>query len=109
MHNWLFDGSYVNLEQPCRRTEIGFDYRELALDLVNRADGSEWWKDEDELREVVRRGVLSEEEARALRAEGERVLARYEAGEPPFSDGWERWRPDPTWPVAQLPEGWDRV
>lgn len=25
---------------------------------------------------------------------------------PPFSDGWEAWRPDPAWPVPVLPDDW---
>ena len=27
----------------------------------------------------------------------------------PFPTGWEDWRPDPAWPVPQLPAGWDVV
>ena len=23
--------------------------------------------------------------------------------------GWEDWRPEPGWPVLELPGGWDRV
>lgn len=27
----------------------------------------------------------------------------------PFSDGWEHWRPEPHWPVPELPADWDRT
>lgn len=102
-----FEGWYVNMEEPFRRTPIGFDHLDQVLDLVIRPDGSFWWKDEDELDEAVRRGVLTDVEAREIRDEGERVLAQYEIGASPFRDGWEDWRPDPAWPVPALPDGWD--
>ena len=28
---------------------------------------------------------------------------------PPFSDGWQHWRPDPAWSVPSLPDDWDRT
>ena len=28
---------------------------------------------------------------------------------PPFADGWQDWRPDPSWPYRPLPEDWDRT
>jgi len=65
------------------------------------------WKDEEELEEAVRLGLLTRQAADGIRAEGERVIARLEARNPPFCDGWERWRPDPAWPIPQLPVGWD--
>ena len=47
--------------------------------------------------------------ARAARPRGRpgrggRVLEEW-----PFPTGWEDWRPDPSWPIPQLPDGWDRV
>ena len=97
-------GWYVNLETPLRRTSIGFDYLDQKLDLVVRPDGSWRWKDEDELAEAVELGILDRDEAAAVRAEGERVLAAW-----PFPTGWEEWRPDPEWEAPRLPAGWDRV
>jgi hypothetical protein len=32
-----------------------------------------------------------------------------ERWEPPFSDGWENWRPDPAWPLPVLPDGWAQI
>ena len=97
-------GWYVNLETPLRRTSIGFDYLDQKLDLVVRTDGSWRWKDEHELAEAVELGILDRDEAAAVRAEGERVLAAW-----PFPTGWEEWRPDPEWEAPRLPAGWDRV
>ena len=101
---WLFsdvDSWYVNLEQPLRRTPIGFDTFDEKLDLIVEPDGSYRWKDKDELEQTAALGLL---DANAVRAEGERVLVEW-----PFPTGWEDWRPDPSWSIPQLPEGWDRV
>ncbi len=99
---------YVNLEEPLRRTPNGFDYMDQTLDVVISPDFSEWhWKDEDELAEAVRLGLISEPRAKELRAEGERVVASMEARQPPFDADWPSWRPDPCWPTPELPEGWD--
>jgi Protein of unknown function (DUF402) len=91
----------VNFEEPARRTSLGWDYRDHKLDLIVRPGGSVEWKDEDELAQAGAAGLLDEA---AVRAEAERVLA-----DPPWPTGWERWRPEPTWRVPVLPEGWEGV
>ena len=107
------DGSpsswYVNLEEPLRRTQIGFDSLDHELDAIVELDGSWRWKDEDDLAEAIRRGVIPAEEEPRLRADGERAVRRILDREPPFDRDWTPWRPDPSWPVPVLPEGWDRV
>ena len=108
--SWAFQGWYVNLELPMRRTALGFDYLDQVLDIVVAPDRSSWrWKDEDELLLALELGLISPTAASALRTEGERVMADLEANRPPFSDGWETWRPDPTWQPPGLPTGWDVV
>jgi predicted RNA-binding protein associated with RNAse of E/G family len=99
-----FRGWYVNLERPLERSPVGFDLVDLLLDVWVDPDGSWRWLDEDELDEGLRRGVLTRADADAARAEGERIVA-----ERPWPTGWEAWRPDPGWPVPQLPSGWDVV
>ena len=102
---WYFeDGWYVNLEEPWRASSVGWDTRDLALDIVVERDGSWRWKDEDHLAAAVERGWITPEKASAVRAEGERVLAAW-----PFPTGWEDWRPDPRWEVPHLPAGWDET
>jgi hypothetical protein len=100
----MFRGWYVNLEQPWTRTDVGFDTRDHTLDIVIDPDGEWHWKDEDELEAAVDQGHHLREEADAIRAEGERVLADW-----PFPTGWEDWRPPAEWEPAQLPAGWDGV
>ncbi len=96
---WVFEhGWYVNLQEPFRRTPHGVDTADQLLDLVRSEDGKWRWKDEDELAVAVERGFVSDDEARAIRAEAERVIAA-----DAFPTGWEDWEPDPKWPVPSLP------
>jgi hypothetical protein len=101
---------YVNLQAPLRRTPIGFDSVDHALDVVIELDRSSWrWKDEEELVEAVAHRLFSENEAAEFRRWGERAVERVVGGEPPFDHDWTTWRPDPAWPEPRLPDGWDRV
>ncbi len=103
-----FNCWYVNLQEPYRRTAIGFDTMDQELDIVVAADRSEWrWKDEEAFSRLQAMGVFSAEEAKAIRAEGERVLDSMHKDQPPFSSGWENWAPPPEWPIPELPEAWD--
>lgn len=101
---------YVNLEAPWRRSAIGFDTWDHALDLVVAPDLRSWaWKDEDEFAWWQEVGIITAAEAAAIRAEGERVLDRIRRRASPFCDGWERWTPDPGWTVPSLPLTWRLV
>ena len=54
-----FTGWYVNFELPFVRTPLGFDTRDLALDLVVAPDGTWAWKDEEEFAHMRRVGAMS--------------------------------------------------
>jgi hypothetical protein len=109
--SWLDDGTqwgwYVNLQEPFRRTAVGFATMDLALDVLIENDRTWRWKDEDELRTFVAAGVLAEGVAERIREEGLRVALRAEQNEPPFSDPWPEWRPDPSWRSPELPDDWN--
>ena len=99
---------YVNLEDPFVRTPIGFDYLDRLLDIEVAPDLSRWkWKDKDEVEEAVARGIMTSQKAREVRAEGEGVIRALDARRPPFSEPWDRWRPDPEWATPGFPVGWD--
>jgi hypothetical protein len=102
-HFW---GWYVNLQKPFRRTARGFETMDLMLDLIVEVDRSWWWKDEDELETFVALGVFDRSLAESVREEGLRVARRAERNEPPFSDPWPQWRPDPSWRIPELPPAW---
>lgn len=111
--SWLRSGEhwgwYVNLQRPFRRTELGFETMDLMLDVIVDPDRSWRWKDEDELETFVARGVFDRSLAERVRAEGVEVARRAQADEPPFCEPWAEWRPDPSWDLPELPEGWDTV
>jgi Protein of unknown function (DUF402) len=92
---------YVNLEEPLRRVPVGFDTLDWKLDLLAFPDGTQRFKDHDHLREAAEAGFLDEREV--LEA-AEQAVAN-----PPWPTGWEERPPDPSWPAATLPPGWDRV
>ena len=108
---WSEWGWYVNLQRPFRRTPLGIETMDLALDVLIDPDRSSWrWKDEDELETFVEHGVFDQELVRRVREEGLRVAERARLNEPPFCEPWrEEWRPDPTWEPPELVEGWGRV
>ena len=110
--SWLPSGEhwgwYVNLQEPFRRTPAGFATMDLVLDVIVDTDRSWRWKDEDELEAFLRHGALDHKVARRVRAEGLEVARRAERNEPPFSEPWPDWRPDPAWTTPELPDGWDR-
>lgn len=98
---------YVNLQEPLRRTEIGFDTRDRVLDLLVAPDGTWRWKDEEELERAVALGLFTPADAEGFRADGRRALERIRRGEPPFDGTWQDPAPDPTWPKPTLRDGWD--
>jgi hypothetical protein len=103
------DCFYINLEEPLYRTTRGFDYTDMLLDAIVEPDLKTWhWKDEDELAEAVALNQISKERARELYAEGERVAKMLQSGKS-FFNGWEHWKPDPSWDTPVLPEGWDTI
>ena len=100
-----FAGWYVNLQTPLRRTAFGFDTIDHFLDVEISPDLETWtWKDEDELAEAQRLGLLSPGDVVSIRAESERALERLERRQPPFDRDWSRWRPDPNWVEPRLPD-----
>lgn len=109
---WLPDGSfagwYINLQEQFSRGKERFRTMDLTLDLLISPDGTWRWKDEDELEVLVAAGVYPADLPDLLRLEGERVLEMHRTHQPPFSEGWERWRPEP-WPAPVLPSDWETV
>ena len=108
--SWLDTGDqlgwYVNLQRPFEVIPRGFETMDLALDVVIATDRTWQWKDEDELATFVDTGVFDETLAKHLREEGLHVARRAERNEPPFSEPWPSWRPDPAWHAPALPHDW---
>jgi len=97
---------FVNLEDPFRRTPIGFDTRDHTLDIVVTSELTCSWRDEQDFEDHVALGLYPPELAAAARAEGERVIDAIARRTHPCLNGWADWRPDPSWPVPTLPDVW---
>lgn len=92
-HTWR-PGCYVNLEEPWRRTTIGFDSQDWILDLVIDGAGVATWKDDVELDWCAQVGSVTAEHAARVRRSGGQALAAFRAGEVPFAVDWDRWPVD---------------
>lgn len=102
-----FDGWYVNLQEPVRRTTLGFDTVDLVLDLEVAADGTWNRKDEEDFERAALTGQLQLQTAERVRAEAERMISVVESGGPPFDEKhWLSWRPPSHWTVPALPANW---
>ena len=112
MHFWdgaerTFVGWYLNLEEPFRRTDAGYDSQDLTLDVWIPAGGSPRLKDAPELDERVADGRHTAEQASAVRALGRDLLAMVERGERWSDEAWSRFVPDPAWRAPAFPPGWE--
>jgi hypothetical protein len=102
-------GWYVNIQEPFRRTSIGFDTQDLELDIVIEPDGSWRWKDDEHMEAWIERGRWTPEEVAEIRGEGARVAAELEAGRRWWSEDWASWEPDPAWPIPEILDGWEHA
>lgn len=108
--DWLPRCWYINVQEPLRRFEVGFETFDHDLDVVIEPDRSSWrWKDEDDVATGIRIGAYTDVDAESFHREGERGVRRILDREPPFDREWGGWRPDPSWPPPELPTGWDRL
>lgn len=109
--SWLPNGDhygwYVNLQRPMRRTAIGIEAMDLMLDVVVEPDLTWRWKDDDQFEEILRRSVFDDITGARVRREANDVIRRVEQRAEPFDQDWPAWRPDSSWPLPTLPEGWD--
>ena len=106
---WELRWRYVNIEEPWRRTPIGFDTRDLELDLWSPPGDTEWhWKDEDEIEWLVAAGEIEPATALEIRAVGDEAIARSARKAPPFDAAWDSFRPVDAWPIPVVPSDWTR-
>jgi hypothetical protein len=107
---WELAWRYVNLEEPWQRTPIGFDSKDLYLDLWSEPNGNEWrYKDEDEAAFAAQMRLITDEQLAAARAAGGQAVEQITRRSPPHDRDWDAWRPDPSWAIPTLPEDWKTV
>ncbi len=102
-----FAGWYLNLEEPFRRTSIGYDTQDLELDVWIPAEGEWRFKDEEQLDERVRDGRYTAEQVAATRALGAEIGAMLDRGERWWEERWASFTPDPAWRAPAFPGGWE--
>ncbi|MFF8970567.1 DUF402 domain-containing protein [Streptomyces sp. NPDC014995] len=106
---WQFKNWYVNLEEPLVRWDGGVDSEDHFLDICVYPDRSWGWRDEDEFAQAQQDGLMDAAVAERVREAGRSAVEVIRAWGAPFDDGWQHWRPDPSWAVPLLPEDWDRT
>ncbi len=100
-----FAGWYMNIQEPFRRTAVGFDTQDLELDLWAPAGGGWELKDNDLLDVRVTEGRFTAARAGEIRAIGATIAGLLDADEG-WWGGWTSWEPDPGWAPATPPQGW---
>lgn len=101
---------YVNLQEPIKRTRIGFDTMDNMLDVVISPDMSKWrWKDDDEFAEAQKVGFYSNEQAREIWSEGEKAVGLITSERRSLYEEWEKWQANPQWEIPKLSPYWDKV
>lgn len=103
-----FRGWYLNLQEPFRHTQLGFDTQDLELDVLVGLDGSWRYKDDEKLESWIDRGRWTSGAVDAIRKEGARLAVELECGRRWWADEWAGWTPDPRWRVPTLPADWAR-
>lgn len=106
--SWTFRCWYLNFQEPLRRFERGFESMDLTLDALISPDRTKWqWKDEDEFVEYgIAGGWYTHDQLANLKKYGAGVVRQALAGEPPFAEGWEYWRPPAEWGPLELSADW---
>ena len=104
-----FEAWYVNIQEAFRRTPIGFDTRDLELDIVVPVAGNWYFKDREALAGHVERGHYTAEQVERVIALGDDLGAALEAGRRWWDDRWASWTPDPSWGPTAVPDGWADV
>ena len=103
---WEFWGWYVNFQLPFKRSPLGFDTADQALDITVDPDYNWKWKDEDQFAHAQKVGSIKAEDAIAVQVERPKVIRQIEAREYPFTCDWITWRPDADWTIPELPPNW---
>ncbi|MGH3478431.1 MAG: DUF402 domain-containing protein [Nocardioidaceae bacterium] len=101
-----FAGWYVNLQDPFRRHDRGFDTLDHELDYWVAPDGTWSEKDGELFEQRVAEGRYEAGTAEAVRRTGADVRAMLTLGTHWWDDSWRHWRPPAEWGATTLPQGW---
>ena len=100
-----FAGWYLNIQEPFRRTTLGFDTMDLELDIWAPAEGG-WSLKDDELLDVrVDQGRFTAAEAARIRDIGSEIGDLLDRDERWWGD-WTSWAPEAHWVPSDPPANW---
>lgn len=101
---------YLNVQEPFRRTTIGYDTQDLELDVVMLGDLTWSLKDEEQLDEHVRTGRHSAATVERVRELGKEITAMLDARDFWWDLDLRHWRPPPSWaPPESVAEQWQSL
>jgi len=102
-----FSGWYINLQDPIRRYDRGFDTLDHELDYWVPSSGDWVVKDEQLFEERVAEGRYSAEQAAAIQATGSQIVEMLSSGSQWWDESWADWEPPLNWQVLDLPPDWE--
>ena len=106
--DWTHVGWKVNPELPPKRTTIGFDTTDHALDAVISADLTSWQlKDEDELAVAIELGLFTAAEGERIRRVTQRIAGECVTSRRRQLQAWAAWRPPSQWKLPVLQGNWE--
>ncbi len=114
-HFWVGDKRefycwYINLQEPFRRTAIGYDTQDLELDFIVYPNDEWVIKDAELLDERVEEGRWTSAKVAEIRAEGEKISTALGKGDRWWPLEYQYWSPEPALSVPDsLPDGWETV
>ena len=101
-----FSGWYLNLQDPFRRHELGFDTLDHELDYWRTPDGSWFEKDRELFEQRIAEERYDAGQAARIEATGREVAAMLEAGTHWWDESWASWQPPEEWGPVAPPAGW---
>lgn len=104
-----FSGWYLNLQEPHRRTEIGYDTQDLELDIWIPSDDAWRLKDEELVAERVEDGRFTAAQALEIHRLGDEIGRMLDRGEAWWDPAWAAFEPRPEWRAPAFPHGWEEV
>jgi hypothetical protein len=104
-----FNGWYLNLQEPFRRTAVGYDTQDLELDIWVPVEGGWEFKDDELLEVRVTDGRFTPAQVDRIRELGADIGAMLARGERWWGAEWASFTPDPTWTATAFPEGWEHA
>ena len=101
---------YLNIQEPMRPTQIGFDTQDLELDIVVTPDRRWQLKDDEVLEQRIAEGRWTAEEVEAIRGIGARIVRDVlEPAQWWWDTTWALWEPEEWMRAPAFPDAWRDV